>query len=452
MIYHAVSKATSDSLAFDERMELTRMRVRRHIVAALHGILVFLATSPACYSQFDIEEAPFEYSKTQDDNLVTRLIAKVESGETSLEYDRDFGYLQSVLTEFDISRYSQGLVFSKTSLQVGYISTRNPRAIYFNDDIYVGWVRGSGLLEISTSDAKLGAAFYSAEQTGGRPHIRRRNYECLACHTTSMTQGIPGHTVRSVFPKHNGSFDFRRESFVTDHTSPIAKRWGGWYVTGGHGEMQHIGNAIFSENALGTKDNANLTDLRNRLFTLDWLTPYSDIVALMVLEHQTQMHNTFTRNNFAVRRAIFENQQSDKTNASDLEKELAHEIESAAKDIVNYMLFLNEAPLTDEIKPSTRFDKVFADRGPASKRRRSLRALNLKSRLFEYPCSYMIYSHAFETLEPALRDQVYRRLWATLNNDESSDDFKHLSSKLRREILEIIRDTKTDLPEFWSFK
>ncbi|MBI1314076.1 hypothetical protein GC176_22500 [bacterium] len=398
----------------------------------------------------EIEKPPIEYSKTQDDNRVTKLVAQLESGEVALRPDAHFGFLRPLLKELDVPIASQGLVFSKTSLQVEHISTRNPRAIYFNDDVYVGWVRGSNLIELSTSDAKLGAVFYSAEQIGERLRIRRRDYDCLACHATSMTQGVPGHTVRSVFPQHDGSFDFRRKSFVTDHTSPLKERWGGWYVTGNHGDMQHMGNAILSGTNLRTTGNANLEDLRDRLFTLDWLSSYSDIVALMVLEHQTQMHNTLTRNNFLVRRALFEHQQLDAVNADNERQELELTIDEAAQNIVEYMLFLNETPLTSEVKPSTRFTMVFSRRGPEDQQGRSLRTFNLQSRLFEYPCSYMIYSDAFATLEPALREQVYRRLWTILNADAGSDEFTHLSSEQRGTIHEIIRETKDDLPAVWN--
>lgn len=449
MIHRINSRNVANILPFVKRGILQHLRGGRLFCLVLTGMLVTFTADPNCYAQFDIEEAPFEYSKTQDQNRVTELIAQLKSDEKQLEHSDDFGYLPSLLKEFGISTYSQGLVFSKTSLQVGHISSQNPRAIYFNDDVYIGWVRGSSLVEISTSDARLGAAFYSAEQSGSRLNIRRRNYTCLACHTTSMTKGVPGHTVRSVFPKHNGGFDYRRKSFVTDHTSPIVERWGGWYVTGDHGNMNHMGNSVLAGSRLDTRHSSNLSDLSDRIFTLDWLTPYSDIVALMVLEHQTQMHNTFTVGNFTVRQAVYENQQLAGPSAKTREKEFAQIVDGAAKNIVEFMLFLNESPLANEIKPSNRFAKIFSSRQPADGQGRSLRAFNLKSRLFEYPCSYMIYSHAFATLEAELRNQVYWRLWNTLNADASSDEFKHLDNDVRIAIREIITATKTDLPAYW---
>lgn len=450
MIYEVLRAAGRKALRLIASRRSAERIKKLRVLTILAGSLILLIASRECYSQFDIEKPPFEYSATQDQNVVTELMAQLESGKTVLKSDPDFGYLRSLLSELDVSTYSQCLVFSKTSLQVGYISARNPRAIYFNDDVYVGWVRGSSLLEISTSDPKLGAAFYSAEKEGDGLRIRRRNYTCLSCHATSMTKGIPGHTVRSVYPEHDGGFDFRRKSFITDHKSPLAERWGGWYVTGEHGDMQHMGNSTLVGSRLDTKGNGNLTNLRDRLFTFSWLSSYSDIVSLMVLEHQTQMHNTFTRSDFSVRKALYEHGQKGKDATESDERELKATIEQAATEIVDYMLFLGEAPLTSEIKPSTRFAKVFAERGPVTSDGRSLRSFNLQSRLFEYPCSYLIYSKAFTALTPELRNQVYRQLWSTLNQDENSDKFAHLSNATRTAILEIIRDTKGDLPDYWE--
>src|SRR5690606_34679598 len=152
---------------------------------------------------------------------------------------------------------SQTLVFSKTSMQVRYISRRNPRAIYFNDDTYLGWINGSSVVEISTYDPHLGAAFYTVDMAPWRPKFERAGYDCLACHVTSMTGGVPGHTVRSVLPQFDGSVDSQKESFISSDTSPFSQRWGGWYVTGLHGEMTHMGNAYLRGGVLDTSRSSN---------------------------------------------------------------------------------------------------------------------------------------------------------------------------------------------------
>ena len=386
------------------------------------------------------------------------MIEKIDRGEVELQYEEGTGYLQSLLKELDIPVSSQALVFSKTSMQVRYISPRNPRAIYFNDDVYVGWVRGSPLMEISTSDPKLGAAFYTVKMSPRDAYIKRANYECLACHTTTLTQGVPGHTVRSVNPKIDGSMDAQKPSFVTDHTSPFSERWGGWYVTGRSGDMRHMGNSFLRQDQLDTKNNGNRLNLRDEFATSDWLSPYSDIVALMVLEHQTQMHNTFTRANFAVRRAIYEHNtafprsdpDSDRTRREESEQELQAVIAQAAREVVDFLLFVNEAPLESEVKGSLVFTSEFSERGPLSNSGRSLREFDLKERLFKYPCSYLIYSPAFDSLEDSLREQIGLRLWAVLKNPDDSERYEHLDAKTRESIVEILRDTKSGLPACWK--
>ncbi len=422
------------------------------------GLLTPARWQQVCTAQTSIEDPPIEYRKTKDDNLVTDLIAKIQSGETTLDYEREFGYLRSILKELHVPVSSQVLVFSKTSLQIRYISPRNPRAVYFNDNVYIGWVRGSSIMEISTSDPKLGAAFYTVKMTPDDALIKRENYTCLACHTSTLTQGIPGHTVRSVQPRRDGTIDVQKKSFVTDHVSPIAQRWGGWYVTGQHGTMQHMGNAFLRGDRLETAGTANRVNLRDDFPTFAWLTPYSDIVALMVLEHQTQMHNTFTVADFGVRQALHDhakaydqgNGEPDKPQPNDAPQELRLKIDQAAKRIVDYMLFVNEAVLSDEIKASTQFANEFSKRGPNDMDGRSLREFNLQQRLFEYPCSYLIYSPAFDSLQHELREQVYLRLWKVLSGVDRSDEYGHLGDPTRAAILGILRSTKDDLPSYWT--
>ncbi len=302
------------------------------------------ASSALLNVAIDIEQSPFQYSVTLADNRVSRLVEKLKSKELKLEYDREYGYLRSLLSALEIPVSSQMLVFSKTSLQAQHISARNPRAIYFNDDTYVGWVRGSTLMEISTVDEKLGAAFYTVDMMPWRAKIERADYDCLGCHATSMTRGVPGHTVRSVMPHIDGSLDAQKPSYISDHASPLSERWGGWYVTGRHGEMRHMGNAFLRGGNLDTRDNGNRLNLREQFDTLGYLTPYSDIVALMVLEHQSQMHNVLTHANFSVRQLQHYRSELPKTRDSD--QEWQQQLAMLAKEIVDCVLFCGEAPLT----------------------------------------------------------------------------------------------------------
>lgn len=407
--------------------------------------IAILAVSQAWSQDIDIEAKPIEYSNTPDQNVVRDLIRKLKSGETTLGYESRHGYLRSLLKALDIPVSSQVLVFSKTSMQIQYISRRNPRAIYFNDNTYVGWVRGSSIMEISTNDPNLGAAFYTVEMSPRSALVRRENYNCLACHISTMTQGIPGHTVRSVFPKADGTIDFRTDSFVTDHRSPFSERWGGWYVTGLHGKMKHMGNSVLRGTKLDTSRNSNLKNLRGEFDTLDWLSPYSDIVALMVLEHQTQMHNSFTRSSFAVRQATYNAEQaSGGTIDSDsaVGEELDLLVKTSAKDVVDNLLFCGEAKLDSEVSGSMVYRDEFVSRGPVDSKRRSLREFDLTSRMFKYPCSYLVYSDAFDTMPTVLHDEVIRQLREVLEGENISAEYAHLTPATRATILEILHDTK----------
>lgn len=390
----------------------------------------------------DIEKPPFEYSQTPDNNRVSRLVERLKAKELTLEHTDAHGYLRSLLAALEIPESSQALVFSKTSMQVRYISPRNPRAIYFNDDTYVGWVRGSSLVEISTADPKLGAAFYTVDMLPSRPLVRRAGYDCLGCHATSLTQGTPGHTVRSVLPEVDGRVRVQRPSLVTDDSSPFAKRWGGWYVTGQHGEMSHMGNATLRGDALDTSGNANLTDLSDHFQTKAYLTPHSDIVALMVLEHQTQMHNTLTRADFQARKLAFDRTRFEATEESEAEHQV--ELQLLATEVVKDLLFCDEFRLTSEVSGVAAFAESFAARGPRDDQGRSLRDFDLRTRMFKYPCSYLIHSAAFESLAPPLRSQVISQLRGVLEGRDRSADYDHLSPDVRQAILEILRETHAD--------
>ncbi len=415
---------------------------------AIAWLCCFLGGSSAAHSQDQVQDVLRKYAQTLDHNSVTELFTKVEAGEISLEYDAQRGYLTSLLAALDIPVSSQTLVFSKTSLQAYRISPQNPRAIYFNDDVYVGWVQGSSLLEISTTDPLLGAAFYTIQMTPRRPVARRQNNQCLACHLLPMTQDVPGHAVRSVLTRKNGNINSLTRSFVTGHSSPIAERWGGWYVTGDAGEMQHMGNAFLEGDELVPQGESNRLDLREDFDTTKWPSAHSDIVALMVLEHQTQMQNTFTRANRDVQNALLELENA-KSEDAQAGQELDAVVDQAAKLVVDYMLFSDEAKLTSQIRGSTSYAAEFAQRGPHDSQGRSLRDFDLKTRLFRYPCSYLIYTSSFASLEERLQQQVYLRLWKVLTNQDVSPEYAHLSEPVRAATLEILKQTKQDLPDYW---
>ena len=423
-------------------------------LAMLLALVGTVGFSDRADAQLEFEQEPILYEDRAPNDPVARLAEKLKTGETALEYDDKLGYLPALLKELEVPASSQMLVFSKTSFQLRRISRRKPRAIYFNDDVYIGYVQGGDVVEISSVDPQQGAIFYTlSQEPSERPVPARDKGQCIICHASSRTQNVPGHLVRSVFPDESGQPHFGSGTFTTDHTSPFSERWGGWYVTGTHGKMRHMGNVAAASRSnpeeLDREAGANVTDLTGFVKTEPYLEPTSDIVALMVLEHQTQMHNLITRANYEARHAAhydgimnaaFKDRPADYV--SDTTK---RRIASAGDKLLEYLLYKEEFPLASPVKGASRFTEEFAARGPRDKQGRSLRDFDLKTRLFKYPCSYLIYSPAFNELPEAMKDYVRTRLLEVLTRKDTQDDFAHLSLEDRANILAILKDTKPDL-------
>jgi len=421
--------------------------------------------APAAWAQ-EIESAPIFYSTAPLKNPVEEFRQKLLEGKAALEYEPEHGYLKSVLKAFDIPESSQVLVFSKSSLQRERISPKTPRAIYFTDEVLVGFCLRGQVIEISAVDDNVGTAFYSIhqapptgdpddEEDGGVP--MRQTESCLLCHSSSANQGYPGHLVRSLYVDRQGNPLLASGSFRTDHTSPIEERWGGWYVTGTSGGQKHMGNVI----SKGTRApdgparfaGTNVTDLTDKFTTSFYLTPHSDIVALMVLEHQVGMLNRLSRAQTETKMALHYEKELNKGLGlpEDEQSESARSrIRNVGEAVVQYMLMGDEVALTDPIVGTSGFTEEFAAQGPRDSKGRSLRDLDLQTRLFKYPCSYLIYSRAFNELPEEVKSHVYQRLWEVLNDKSSKKDDLQLAADDRQAILEILLETKPDLPDYWK--
>ena len=388
-----------------------------------------------------VEHPAIHYSQQPLENPVSGLARQLEDGKASLEFkEGGLGYLPSLLERLGVNPDSQALVFSKTSFQAAKIGPRNPRAIYFNDDVAVGWVRGGDGFEIAVSDPKQGVVFYTLEtQKVDQPRLTRRQ-ECLHCHQGPATLGVPGIFVGSVYPNAAG-MPYRQGAIITDHRTAFSDRWGGWYVNALRGEQRDRANAVAPDPAepmaLETEGRQNLTSLRKEFNTSGYLTPVSDIVALMTFEHQTQITNLITRLGWEARIALHDAGRGE---------DLSADIEA----LVAYMLFADEAPLPEPVQGVSNFATTFPQRGPRDHMGRSLRDFDLQKRMFRYPLSYMIYSAAFDTLPEIVRERVYRRLYEVLNGKDQSKKFAGLSDDDRRSILQILRDTKAGLPDYWG--
>jgi hypothetical protein len=405
------------------------------------------------------DHAAIAYATSTPADRIARLQASIDAGAASLEFDPQRGYLPSLLRALEIPVSSQGLVFSRTSLQVDRIAPWTPRAVYFSDDAYVGWVQEGPIMEIATVDPKLGAVFYTLRQEqAARPVFERQGRTCLQCHdSSSTTGGVPGLIMRSVFPDRYGYVVPSDQGVTTDRT-PLADRWGGWYVTGNLGNQPHMGNIaaplvgheIANPAAYLTKLRAEpsrpVADLSERFDSAPYLTPHSDAVALMVLAHQASIHNLITAATYEARRAEYDDQMAGSARVDGAVSEGARvRIETAGERLVRAMLFVKEAPLAQPVSGTSGFAAEFARRGTRDQKGRSLRDLDLTRRLFRYPLSYLIYSESFDAMPAPVRTYVYRRLREVLSGQDDRPEFAHLSPADRDAVREILEETK---PEF----
>jgi len=376
------------------------------------------------------------YATAPVSDPVAQLNERLKRGEVTLEKNEHSGYLPSVLSALGVSIDSQVLVFSKTSFQAPRINPTNPRAIFFNDSVSVGWVRGGPVMEFVAQDPKQGSIFYTLEQSAAGTPQFERNDTCVMCHVSDATHYVPGLFVGSVFPSVNGTTMYG-PAYTTDHRSPFEMRWGGWFVTGTHQATRHMGNAVATDpsdlGAMITPESVHVTNLTGRFDLTGYPSPYSDIVALLVLEHQAQMLNLITRVGWESR----------------VGTDGQRTFNSAVEEIVDYLLFVDESPLPGPISGPTPFAKRFSESGPRDARGRSLRDLDLTNRLLKYPCSYLIYSEPFNALPVAAKDAVYQRMWEVLNGRATDARYGVLSADDRTAIIEILRDTKKDLPSYW---
>ncbi len=393
----------------------------------------------------DLDHPAIEYPTRPAADPIAHLNQSIQDAKVQLKFDGPSGYLRSVLEALHIPVESQMLVFSKTSFQAPRINPENPRSLFFNDSVAVGWVRGGDILEIAAEDPRQGVIFYLLDnQPPENPQVEKpqfkrpqfkRNDECLQCHESYSTLGVPGMLMRSVYPGSDGTPMFAAGTFVTDHRSPIEERWGGWYVTGKSGSARNLGNAVYTD-----PQNPHPHPLGDRFDTAGYLSPYSDVVALLTFEHQVRMVNLLTRVGWEIRYALYEEQHGTVGHDYTLRR-----LRETSNEIVDYLLFVDEAPLHGVVKGSSGFAEIFAAAGPFDRRGRSLRQFDLKTRLMRYPCSYMIYSLAFDALPAESKVAVSHRLAEILSPENRDVKYARLSRADRQAVLEILRDTKSNL-------
>ena len=391
-----------------------------------------------------IDDPAIRYSTAPLDNVVTRLTQKLQDGRARLTFEGRSGYLRSLLAALEVPVESQLLVFSQTSLQAPKISVANPRAIFFADHIALAWVRDSDLIEVAAQDASEGVVFYTLDQRPVEAPTFKRVTMCLGCHVRGDTLGIPGFLMFSTTTADSRSFV---KSVMTDHRTPLTDRWGGWFVTGKSGSVHHRGNLV---PALEGRSSRELPSV-DGLFDADgYRSTSSDIAALLVFSHQTHMNNLLTRAGWEARAA-------DPTlhppfvAAPGENERIADLMRGVAAEVVDYLLFVDEAPLPNAIHGTSGFAERFSASGQRDGKGRSLHELDLNRRLMKYPCSYLIYSPAFDALPPTAKDPIYQRMWQVLSGQEQEQRYRAaLSLADRQAIVDILRDTKKDLPPYFQ--
>ena len=381
------------------------------------------------------------YATRATSDPIAELRGRIESGETRLTFADDSGYLRSVLDALRVPIESQMLVMSKTGVQALHTEPGNPRAIFFNDAVTVGYIRGAPLLEFAVQDQEQGIVLYTLDQKPQAHPTFERPSSCLRCHQAYTTLHVPGLLARSVFVAPDGLPLAQFGSYDADDRTPFRRRWGGWYVTGTHGSMVHMGNAIVADHAnvdsMISDRTLNRTSLDGLFDPRGYPSAHSDIAALMVFQHQAHMANLITRVGWEARIAEYEHR---------LEPNAAT-LAGAVRELVDYALFTEEAPLGAAIAGTSGFAEQFSAQGPRDSRGRSLRQLDLRTRLLRYPCSYMVYSAAFGHLPSAVRQAVFRRMREILSGTDTSPKYARLTGADRRAVVEILHDTVPDFDE-----
>jgi len=390
-------------------------------VAWLLLLGIAMAQSPSRFPGTIDQHPSINYDGTALTDEVTLLKRDIDAGAATLSFEGRQGFLRSVLEKLNVPVESQVLLFSKTGIQRDHTSPERPRALYFNDRVIVGYIPGAPLLEMASHDARQGVIFQTLEQS---PIVRfARPERCLSCHLSANSMEVPGILVRSMFTAPDGRTLPSLGSFITDHRAPLDQRWGGWYVTGTHGGARHMGNAMITDvarpDAAIGEGTLNRAQLPGRVDAAAYPRDTSDIAALMVFDHQGHAINLLTRLGWETRIAAAEGRLDFSTGP----------LHDLAQEVADYFVLAGEAKLHDAVKGSSEFATVFAAAGARDRKGRSLRELDLQTRLFKHGCSYMIYSPAFDALPREARTAVLARL-----REQITD----------RDTIDILDDTKPD--------
>lgn len=404
-----------------------------------------------------IEDARTQYIHATPRDSVTRLQSDIDQGKVSLTFDARLGYLPALLSALHLSKTSQVVVFSKTSVQKELISPESPRCLYFNDTTYVGYLPGARAMEICTSEPYLGAVYYTLLQREvPKPRFFRTIDACLECHADKTMSHLPAHIMYSAYCSSDGSVLPGTVPTRITGATPLALQFGGWFVTGSGAHQTHLGNCFFTEHdGRVTVDDSKLIpkglqDLTAVTDTAQLLTPFSDIVALLTFGHQQRLQNLIsdatyqTNSAIALERLYPHREKLDRSGHTETTEQI---VKRVCEPVVAGLLYADEPPMNGEITGTSGFARYFSSLAPGDGHGRSLRMFDLKRRLFRYPCSYLIYSDSFDALPLPAKQFVYRRLWDVLNGRDHSGPYSKFTVEECRAVREILIETKPEFAE-----
>ena len=412
-------------------------------------------------SRYDTDYPTVPYSGIARHNAFARLQERMDRGEVKLEYKPGRGYLDSLLKALKIDPSSQVMVYSKTSLQIDGITAATPRAVYFNDQAYVGFVQNMPLLELAAADDELGLVYYTIDnRPAPKKQFEREGGRCLTCHDTysMMGGGVPRVVVLSALIDGPANPPGRDTSDDVNDQFPIEKRWGGWYVTGLTGAQRHLG-ALPTDNdpfLVGKTDaqRFNIRDVDGLINAKPYITNKSDVVSLMVLEHQTNIQNLFTRASFKVRTVMSRNASAALPGGAlprtweEMTDRGQVMMKAMIEPLVRAMLMVDSVPLSSPMQGTAGYEQWFQSQGRRDPQGRSLHDLDLKTRVFRYPLSFMVHSQSFDALPSYVKEYVFRRFAEILQGQDKSAVYAGITAEDRKAVFEILRSTK---PEFAKF-
>lgn len=402
---------------------------RAAVIAVSVLVSVSAADSLDVLRNMDLEAPPHRYYERTPNDRFAKLRKELEAGRVTLDRSGEKPFLLSLLKALEIPETSQMLVLSTTSLQLSLITPSNPRALYFNEDTYVGIVPG-GRVEIISIDPDLGGIFYIFDvPRDERPLAIERSRRCMNCHSGSEAGYVPGLVIKSVVPgRRGGSLDAFRVD-VTGHGILLTDRFGGWYLTGRHGLTNHWANAI--GRMAGEKLEKDLLVPGERFSFSKYAVATSDILPQLIHEHQAGFVNRVLQLGYAARTMLHE---GDGAISPELQSKLAPQI----REIVRYILFADEVPLPAGLEGDAAFMHDFRKNRRADQNGASLKDFDLQTRMFRHRCSYMIYDPLLDGLPSVAKEAVFARLGAALRD---GPDGAHLAREEKENILSILRET-----------